>query len=78
MTTWKQTTTVNGEAKYEERIIDSDKLLRMMAQCHLNKQAGEDFTLKTEVNSKYEVITYIFVRKLKDRIVINRFEKQEG
>lgn len=76
MTTWKQTTLVNGTPSYSTRIIDSDKLLRMMAQCHLNRQAGEDFTLKTEVNERYEVITYIFVRKLNDKIVINRFEKQ--
>lgn len=75
MASWKQNTKVVGERTYPERIIDSDELLRMMAQSHLNRQAGEDFTLKTEVNEKYEVTAYIFVRKLKDRIVINRFEK---
>lgn len=75
MANWKQTTEVVGEKTYPERIIDSDKLLRMMAQSHLNRQAGEYFTLKTEVNEKYEVVTYIFVRKLSNRTVINRFEK---
>ena len=75
MAKWRQCSTVIGGRDYPERIIDSDKLLRMMAQSHLNRQAGEDFTLKTEVNEMYEVTAYIFVRKLKDRTVVNRFEK---
>lgn len=75
MANWKQCSVVLDGKRYPERIIDSDKLLRMMAQCHLNRQAGEDFTLKTEVNEKYEVTAYIFVRKLPGRTVINRFEK---
>lgn len=76
MASWKQRTEVVGGKTYPERIIDSDTLLGMMAQCHLNRQAGVDFTLKTEVNEKYEVVTYIFVTKNKDKTVISRFEKQ--
>ena len=75
MANWKQKTEVVGEKTYPERIIDSDELLGMMAQCHLNRQAGVDFTLKTEVNDKYEVVAYIFVSKSSNRTVVSRFEK---
>lgn len=75
MTKWKQTTVVVGVRTYPERIIDSDKLLEMMAQMHFEKQAGADVTLKAAHDEMFEVTAYIFVRKLSDRTVINRFEK---
>lgn len=75
MASWKQTTEVVGVKTYPERIIDSDELLDMMAQMHFEKQAGADFTLKAAHDEKYEVTAYIFVRKFKDRTVINRFER---
>lgn len=77
MANWRQITNVPGKDT-SERIIDDSDLLRMMAQCHLNKQAGEDFNLKTEVNRKYEITAYIFERKLPGKgTVITRFERLE-
>lgn len=77
MAKWKQTTMVDGVIAYPERTINSDELLRMMAQMHFEKQAGADFTLEAETNEKYEVTAYIFVRKKPYRTVINRFEKKQ-
>ena len=75
MANWKQTTEVVGVKTYPERVIDSDELLEMMAQMHFEKQAGADFTLKAAHDENFETTAYIFVRKMKDRTVINRFEK---
>lgn len=75
MENWRQSTQVVGGKTYPERIIDSDKLLRMMAQMHFEKQAGADIELKAETNEKYQITAYTFVRKMKDRTVVNRFEK---
>ena len=75
MANWKQKTVVEGGKEYPERIVDSDELLEMMAQMHFEKQAGADVTLKAAHDEMFEVTAYIFVRKMKDRTVINSFEK---
>ena len=78
MTMWKQITN-RPDAIVNERVIDSEKLLSMMAQLHFLKQAGEDIVLHEEVDAHYHVTAYIVERKhparFGERPIITRFEK---
>lgn len=74
MAYWKQITKTPRK-EYEPRIIDSDKLVGLLAQCHFLKQAGEEITLHSETNAHFETTAYILYRKVHDGTAITRFEK---
>lgn len=74
MANWKQITKTPSK-EYEPRIIDSDKLVSLLAQCHFLKQAGEEISLQSETNDKWEVTAYILHRKVHGGTAIIRFEK---
>ena len=70
-----QKTFVNDKLEYEPRFIEPDKLVQMLANLILFKQAGDDIELPEDVDSKYCVTKYIVYRTRNDGTVVrNEFE----
>lgn len=79
MATWIQTTTATyktGMVKtYGPTTRTADRMVAMFAQISFLRQAGEDITLDQEVDDNYHPIRYIIHRHLKDRDVVNVFNR---
>lgn len=74
---WMQYTWVDGNRKDEPIIRTDEGMIRLIAQASFLRQAGEDITLGAECDANYKVTAYIVHRNLKDRFVVNRFERVE-
>ena len=66
---------VNGKQKYGVNVEkSSEDMVRLLAQLHFLKQAGEDITLDRTINERCEVTRYIVTRKMRDGIVVHTYD----
>ena len=66
---------VNGKQKYGVNVEKTaEDMVRLLAQLHFLKQAGEDITLDRTINERCEVTRYIVTRKMRDGIVVHTYD----
>lgn len=79
MTTWTQRTHVtyaDGAVKdYGPTLRDADRMVELLAQVSILRQAGENNELHTTLDSNYNVTRYTVLRHLQDREIVNTFDR---
>ena len=75
MANWRQVTTVNGEQKYETRILTADEMVDRLGQILLMIQSGNNYTIERELNDMDERVKYIFTKQIDGKEVVNTFTK---
>lgn len=74
---WTQYTYKNGELAYGPTPRTADDMVRILAQLHFLRQAGEDLTVGQDVDKNYDTVAYSVTRNLKDRTLQYQFVKEE-
>lgn len=75
MANWRQVTTVNGEQKYETRILTADEMVDRLGQILFMIQSGNNYTIERELNDMDERVKYIFTKQIDGKEVVNTFTK---
>lgn len=75
MANWRQENTVNGEQKYEPRILTADEMVDRLGQILIMMQTGVDYTIDRELNEMDERVKYIITKRVGGDVVVNTFTK---
>lgn len=66
---------MDGEQKYETRILTADEMVDRLGQILIMIQSGNNYTIERELNDMDERVKYIFTKQIDGKEVVNTFTK---